>query len=55
MWWKKRGEKEKVRNEETRQIRGKLATQVIELNNQTRNLEELMKAMLDERKKSGRT
>lgn len=45
-WWKKKDEQE---DKKTREARGALASKVIELDNQTRRLEELMKTMLAER------
>lgn len=51
MWWNKKGKNED--NEKTKVVRRELATKVIELDNQTRHLEELMKAMLEERAKNG--
>lgn len=49
MWWWQKDRK--ADNEKTREIRGTLASKVIELDNQTRRLEELMKTMLSERSK----
>lgn len=53
MWWKKKEPTKKA--EQTRKDRGKLAEKLVELDRERTHLEELMKAMLAERQKHGRS
>lgn len=53
MWWKRK--EPNKHSEETRKDRGKLAEKLVELDRERSHLEELMKSMLAERAKNGRS